>query len=381
MTIQATQITRRHDLDWLRVITIITVFFFHTARFFDKGDWHLKNPVRYQGFSDFTDLLIVWIMPIMFVISGAAIYYGFQKGKVGKFLKDKVLRLLVPVVVGMFTHSVLQIYFDALTHGRYQGSFWGFIPHYFEGLFPFGGNFSVTAVHLWYLLVLFIFCLLFLPIFIWWKGSGQKFCQIVGNFLAKPGALYLLALPTMILVTILDPSNIGMKETGGWSVIVYIFFFLPGYIFVPNENVQIRLMKQRWISILLALVFSFAWLAQDDHPFGSTGYMIDAILISLASWSCIFALLGIVRRYLTYTNPFLSYANEAVLPFYILHQPIILSVGFFAAGWVIPALGKYLIMLIGAFALIMLIYEFLVRRFNIMRFLFGMKPKVKNLGR
>ena len=71
-------------------------------------------------------------------------------------------------------------------------------------------------------------------------------------------------------------------------------------------------------------------------------YMIDSILISLASWSCIFALLGIVRRYLTFSNPFLSYANEAVLPFYILHQPVILSVGFFVAGWAIPATWEIL---------------------------------------
>jgi glucan biosynthesis protein C len=371
--------TRRYDLDWLRVITILTVFCFHTARFFDNNGWHVKNAVRYDGFQDFTDLLIVWIMPMMFVISGAAIYYGFQKGKVGKFLKDKVLRLLVPVVVGMFTHSVLQVYFDALTNGRFVGTFWDFIPHYFEGIFPFGGNFSVTSVHLWYLEVLFIFCLLFLPIFICWKGSGQKFCQNVGNFLAKPGVLFLLALPTMILVTILDPSNIGMRETGGWSVIVYISFFLPGYIFIPNEAVQTRLMKQRWLSIALALFFSFAWLIQEDHPYGSAGYMIDSILMSLAAWSCIFALLGIVRRYLTFSNPFLSYANEAVLPFYILHQPVILSIGFFVAGWAIPAIGKYLIMLVSAFIVIMVIYEFLVRRFNVMRFLFGMKAKAKKL--
>lgn len=190
MNAQVSPVTRRYDLDWLRVITILAVFCFHTAHFFDKGDWHVKNSVRYQGFSDVTDLLVVWIMPMMFVISGAAIYYGFQKGKVGKFLKDKVLRLLVPLVVGMFTHSVLQVYFDAFTHGRFQGTFWAFIPHYFEGIFPFGGNFAFTSVHLWYLEALFIFCLLFLPVFIWWKGSGQKFCQTVGNFLAKPGAFF-----------------------------------------------------------------------------------------------------------------------------------------------------------------------------------------------
>ncbi len=96
MTIQVSQTTRRHDLDWLRVITIITVFIFHTGRFFDEGGWHVKNLIQTEGFQDLTDLLVIWIMPIMFVISGAAIHYGFKKEQIGKFLKDKVLRLLVP---------------------------------------------------------------------------------------------------------------------------------------------------------------------------------------------------------------------------------------------------------------------------------------------
>jgi glucan biosynthesis protein C len=369
--------TRRVDLDWLRVITIITVFFFHTGRFFDEGGWHVKNALRLEGFQDFTDLLVIWIMPMMFVISGAAIYYGFQKGKVVKFLKDKVLRLLVPVVVGMFTHSILQIYFDATTNGRFAGSFWEFVPHYFEGVFPFGGNFSVTSVHLWYLEVLFIFCLLFLPVFIWLKGSGQKVWQAIGNFLARPGTLYLLALPTILFVTLLDPSNIGMKDTGGWNVFAYMTIFLPAFIFVPHDSVQERLLRQRWLSLALAVIFSLAYWSMEDVSYGTIGYLAESTLISLASWSWMFALLGIAGRYLTFTNPFLKYANEAVLPFYILHQPVLLCVGYFVVRSTIPILGKYFIILGISFLVIMLIYEFLVRRFNVMRFLFGMKIKDK----
>ena len=369
--------TRRFDLDWLRVITIITVFFFHTGRFFDEGGWHVKNGLRLESFQDMTDLLVIWIMPMMFVISGAAIYYGFRNGKVGKFLKDKVLRLLVPVVVGMFTHSILQIYFDATTNGRFVGSFWEFLPHYFEGVFPFGGNFSVTSVHLWYLEVLFIFCLLFLPVFIWLKGSGQKVWQAIGNFLSRPGTLYLLALPTILFVTLLDPSNIGMKDTGGWNVFAYMTLFLPAFIFVPHDSVQERLLRQRWLSLALAVIFSLAYWSMEDVDYGTIGYLAESTLISLASWSWIFALLGIAGRYLTFTNPFLKYANEAVLPFYILHQPVLLCVGFFVVRWSIPVLGKYFVILGISFLVIMTIYEFLVRRFNVMRVLFGMKVKDK----
>jgi glucan biosynthesis protein C len=368
---------RRHDLDWLRVITIITVFFFHTGRFFDEGGWHVKDALRLENFQDMTDLLVIWIMPMMFVISGAAIYYGFKPGQVGKFLKDKLLRLVVPLVVGMFTHSILQMYFDATTNGRFEGTFWEFVPHYFDGVFPFGGNFSVTSVHLWYLEVLFIFCLLFLPIFIWLKGSGQHVWQSVGNFLARPGTMYLLALPTILFVAVLDPSNVGMKDIGGWNIFAYMTIFLPAFIFVPNEVVMDRLIKQRWLSLALALVFSLAYWSMEDVAFGSLGYWIESALITLASWSWMFALLGIARRYLVFTNPFLSYANEAVLPFYILHQPVLLCVGFFVVRWSIPVLGKYFVILGISFIVIMAIYEFLVRRYKVMRFLFGMKSSTK----
>jgi len=66
-----------------------------------------------------------------------------------------------------------------------------------------------------------------------------------------------------------------------------------------------------------------------------------------------------------------------VLPFYILHQTVILSVAYFVVQWAIPDLLKWLIVVPVSFAIIMLLYEFLVRRFNVMRFLFGMKPRPK----
>jgi peptidoglycan/LPS O-acetylase OafA/YrhL len=80
---------------------------------------------------------------------------------------------------------------------------------------------------------------------------------------------------------------------------------------------------------------------------------------------------------LRFINGFLKYANEAVLPFYILHQTVILGVAYFVLQWGLPDLIEWLIVLLVSFVLIMVLYEFLVRRFNLMRFLFGMKPKAE----
>ena len=78
-------------------------------------------------------------------------------------------------------------------------------------------------------------------------------------------------------------------------------------------------------------------------------------------------------KHLNRSTPFLSYANEAVLPFYILHLTIIIILSYFVLQWDIPDLLQWLIILMGSFILIMTVYEFLIRRFNVMRFLFGMK--------
>jgi hypothetical protein len=84
-------------------------------------------------------------------------------------------------------------------------------------------------------------------------------------------------------------------------------------------------------------------------------------------------------QYLTRDAPFLKYANEAVLPFYILHQTVLLLIGYFVVQWAIPDLAKWAIIFVSSFIAIMAIYEFLVRRYNVMRFLFGMKPQTRTV--
>ena len=68
-----------------------------------------------------------------------------------------------------------------------------------------------------------------------------------------------------------------------------------------------------------------------------------------------------------------------MLPFYLLHQTIILCAGWFVIPWDMGILPKFLIIAVASFALIMALYELLIRRFNIVRFFFGMRPKKKSL--
>ena len=70
--------------------------------------------------------------------------------------------------------------------------------------------------------------------------------------------------------------------------------------------------------------------------------------------------------------------NEAVLPFYLLHEPVIVAAAWLIVRWPAPPVVKYPALVIVSFAATLGLYEALVRRFRVTRLLFGMKPRSPN---
>jgi glucan biosynthesis protein C len=378
--------TRLYYLDWLRVLAILTVLVYHSTRFFNMGDWHIKNPTWYPWVEVWNRFAVTWLLPLIFVISGASLFYAVGKGGAGKFVKDKVLRLLVPVVVCDLTHASLQVYLERVTHGQFSGTYFQFLPHYFQGVYdgsnPASGNFAVTGMHLWYLVWLFVFILILYPLMRWLRGRGHGVLSRVANLLALPGAVYSLALPALLLSAFADPSGPVMaQQEAGWALVIYLWLVFAGFLVVSHERLQASVQRLRWPSLALAMVSIGIFLYLTSHfgwpSFDTPRYALVFGLRGLGSWCWVLAALGFGRKHLEFNTPFVRYANEAVLPFYILHQTVLLCVGYFVVQWAIPDLLKWLIVLPVSFVLIMVLYEFLVRRFNAMRFLFGMKPRPK----
>jgi peptidoglycan/LPS O-acetylase OafA/YrhL len=378
----STQSTRRYDLDWLRVLSIATVFFFHSTRFFDSGGWHVKNPQSYLGVDLLVGFIVDWMMPLIFVISGVSTFYALGSRGAGRFIKDRSLRLLVPLVVGIFTHVMVQVYLERVSHHQFSGTFWDFIPQYFNG--PYGimpdGNFAWMGLHLWYLLFLFVFSLLLLPVFSWLKhrSSGQRILQASDAFLAKPLAIYLLAIPVMLLIGTLDPHSYwGMRDMGGWSLLIYLVFFAYGFMLSAHDGVQESIKRQRWLSLIAGLLLiTLEGVLRVGHPepaFDTPRFVLLNAGYGLSAWLLILAILGFGMKHLNVYSPKMAYLNEAVLPFYVLHQSVLIYVGYFVVQGNIPDLLKWLIIAPMSLAIIMALYEFLIRRINVLRFLFGMK--------
>ena len=369
---------RRYDFDWLRILAILGVFIFHTGRAFDSGGWHIKNAVASQAVTIWSQFFVLWGMPLIFIVSGVSVFFTAHK-QPGVFIKDKVLRLFVPLVVGAFTHIMLQVYIENVTQHGFTGSFFDFIPYYFQGLYGLGGNFAWMGLHLWYLLVLFIFSIVLLPLFRWFKLSdrGQRFVARFTDFLGTGLNVYLVTLPIGLLLIALDPSGIGFKDFGGWSLFIYPFFFVYGYLLVASEHLQQSIKRWRGLTLIVGIASVGALLygvRNGDPTFGTPGFAVLMAVYAVCAWSWLLTILGYGMQHLNRPSPRLSMLNEAVLPFYVMHQTVIVTLDYFVLPLPIPDPLKFIIVGVSAFTIVVTLYWFVVKRVNVLRFLFGMKP-------
>jgi len=373
---------RRYELDWLRVLAILVVFLYHSTRFFNLGDWHVKNVHTFVWVEIWNMFATRWMMPLFFIISGASLCYAIEKsGGWRRFYVDKFLRLMVPVIVASITHSAIQVYLERLTHGQFSGSFFSFLPGYFSSIY-FGigmpGNFAFHGMHLWYLLFLFLYGLICYRLFIWLKGNGRAILNRIMTLVAIPGLMYLWFPIPLLIMKALIPDAVLEVGAGGWGFLYYIWFLISGFMIMSSEPLQQQIKNMRWISLLLGLVLSTLYLyplfspSRLTFPAGISDWIYPLLSFSSA-WSWLFAILGFGMRFLAFDRPILRYTNEGVLPFYILHQTVLLAVGYFIITWEIHDVLKWAIVFTSSFMIIMALYTQLIRKFELLRFLFGMK--------
>jgi peptidoglycan/LPS O-acetylase OafA/YrhL len=368
---------RRYDLDWLRVIAIVLVFIFHCARFFDENIWHIKNSESSMGMTIFVGFLGAFGMPFFFVLAGMSTFYAMEfmksrKIKNSKYLLDRSVRLMVPFLIGIFTHITLQIYLERIYYVEFSGSFFDFYPVYFEGIYEFGGNFAIFGHHLWFLLLLFLFSVIAFPLFLFLRKENirVKFLRIT-KFFRRPGMIYLLIIPIFLFELVNSFINGRIPVFGGWTIISQFFFYFYGFALALDKEFKTTIEKHA-ISAIIVVLISATGL-------GLTVFLFyyEALFLFFAAfyaWSWLIVLFALGSKFLNKNNKARKYLNELVLPFYILHQTIIIVIGFFVIPLNLAIFVKYIIIVVSAFIATSLLL-LVIREENTLRFLFGMRIK------
>lgn len=393
------QKNRLYYLDWLRVFAILSVLFLHCSKIFDYHTTVVFNVVRSPVLSAYREFGFLWIMPLFFILSGAAVFLSLRSRGKWEFVKARVIRLLLPLVfIGTFIINPPYVYIERLFSGQAASGFFQWYPRFFDGIYLFGGNFAPLGqgTHLWYLEFLFVYSLILLPLFIRSRKLGISYLSKLSIHFENPWALFFLFLPISAVSAIFEIIGLGgVRVMGGWDPISYLLFFTYGYLIFSNTRIQETIRKYSTAFLVVALILTALYL--DSHfgvtlkipgvtrhdlvkngaslPLNHSVWIAVQAFRGLLGWCWIIGLLGLGRRFLNFNNKFLAYANEAILPFYIMHHSVIYIIGFYIIQWSSGVGTKFLMISIASFVAIMVIYEILVRRVSVLRILFGMRIK------
>ena len=353
---------RKAYLDNIRWVTVVLVMIYHVGYLFNNlgilgGIPNAKN----LPFADvFCSIVYPWFMVLLFAAAGMSARYSLEKRTNKEFLRERADKLLVPSTLGLFVIHWVTGYLNIKMGGALS-----YI------LAPLVYPISVLSGigPLWFIQLLFLFsCLLVLIR----KIDKQDRLSALGRKTTVP---VLLALGFAIwgASQILNMPVITTYRFG-----VYFAAFLIGYYVFTHDEVQERIEKMRLPMLASAIALGVAY----GVFFYGKNYTEDACLKHLLTcaylWVTVLAIFGCFKRYYDKETAFTGYMTKASFGWYILHYPVLLSVGYLLSTYTdFPAWAIYMLTLLGEFIGTFVLFS-LLRRIPVVRYLtLGLRKKKK----
>ncbi|MGN9785595.1 acyltransferase family protein [Nonomuraea sp. ZG12] len=385
--------TRRSELDSIRVLVVVGLVFFHSALVFAADDdFYVRNAETTGATFVLSALGVVWAMPMLFLIAGLGAWHSLRRRGPAGFAAERLLRLGVPLVFGTLALAPLPQWLRLRADPGYHESYPAFLPRFFDvrldlAEYPFvlqGEHFETG--HLWFMVLLLVFALMLAPVVRWFPAAGAR---RIGDRLAAAaahrGAALLPAVPVSLLCALAGLE----EEYAGWSRWAYLLFFCYGFVFAADAGFRAAMRRDARPAALAGLAlllvgFPLFLLAGGD-PF--TDMTLQAIIAramyGAAGWSVLVAILGLLDRRAAAPSAspprpgarrrVYAYLAAAVLPLYILHQPVVVAVAYGVVRLDAPIAVKYPLIVAVSLLLTVAAYDLLVRRTRVTRFLFGMR--------
>jgi glucan biosynthesis protein C len=364
---------RKHFLDWLRVIAFALLILFHVGLLYVSWHYNLKSPRLVPGLEGVLLTFSVWRMPLLFLISGVACTFLIGKLGPGRFALDRLRRLGPVILFGVFVvippQTWIELVDKGVTRQGYLDFWWSSYLRADQTMVAPLGKTMPTWDHLWFVVYLLVYCLLFAAAFglarLVRRGAREP-RRLPAAWLLIGPALWLAA-SNVLIEAALPLTHALVNDWGGH--IKWIGLFATGAICARQPAFWDGLRDHRW-KLAAAAVMLLGLQSISDG-------LVWSAVSGLYGWAAICAVCGFAHRYLDQPSALLSHLNEAVLPIYVLHQPILLLAAYcvFPLRLPLPIEGLLLAGVTGLGSLA--IYEAAIRPFAIPRFLFGLKPKAR----
>lgn len=378
VTQTATDAQRRHDLDWLRVIAFGLLIFYHVGMFYVTWRWHIKSPHASHLPEGPMALLNPWRLALLFFISGIAIRFAIDNAQRWPFARARLRRLGLPIIAGMLVIVPPQTYLELRYGGYIEPGVWAFYADYLnlDQIYPI---ITPTWNHLWYVVYVLVYTLLLVPVArpltAWSEGRGGRAVAWLAGGRYGWRLMLLPALPFVAYRLFLRPefptTHALVDDWANHAQCLTIVLF--GYVVAKNGAFWHAVARALPAILIVAFAGAAAWMALRGLADAATSPLAQGVRM-LYAWVAILALLGLAQRYLNRPGQLLRYLNEAIFPYYILHQTIIVLIGYGLMQLRWPAWAEASTVLAVTIGGCVLLHEFCIRRIGWLRPWFGLKP-------
>ena len=379
--------SRLYFLDWVRIIAFLVLILYHVGMYYVSEDWHVKSPHAGDAIEPLMMLSSPWRLSLLFLVSGVAA--SFMLARVGpmRFLRQRSVRLLVPLVFGMFVIVPPQAYFEVVEKVAYQGSYGDFMRLYVTG---YGGFCRSTDCldmptwnHLWFVAYLWVYTLLLGTVVL---ALGPRFDVLARTVIGRLSGWKLIVLPVLVLGLVRVALLSGYPTTHAliddwYNHAIYLPLFVLGAMLGRSNGVWQRFDAARWTALGIAFA---CWAAlvvfyslPDSvmlHPDIHLWRMGMRFVYMLCAWGAIVAACGFAHRHLNRDSPGRAYLTEAVFPVYILHQTLIVSIAHLIKPAKLAPASEALVLIVLTLSLSFGIFA-LVRHVPMLRPLLGLGPR------
>jgi len=385
---------RRYDLDWLRIAVFGLLILYHTGMFYvENWGWHVKSNYQSQTLENIMIFIEPWRMAVLWLIAGIAIRFVMAKVSVIRFITMRSFRLLLPLLFGILVIVPPQLYIEMTHNGDLNMSYWQFLTEFFasnsevfneyqSGIWP-----HIDVNHLWFIRSLWQYSLVLLcllPLL-----NSKPINKSVNWLINQHGviAIFIATLPLFIIQITWDQDTV--RYPLGFTFMLY--GYLIGWHTVFWQKVSANLKVLLIVSIvsyaILVFFYNVFWLdiIKGGQPTNELLIMFGMFNYSLLRLLGALTVFAIAYKYFNQNSQKLSYLNDAVFPFYILHQTLIVVIGYnlskFNLGPIIEPILLMILTIISCF----IGFE-IIRKNDILRPLFGLKTiknyrlEIKRLG-
>ena len=340
---------RLNWIDWLKVTVVFGAFVFHAAQPFVITGWLVSDTQKSEVLSLFSGFAYLFGMPLMFLLGGATTWLATQRTGVTGHAAMRARRLVVPLLLGLIILSPLQAWLSTMGGGNLEDP-GTFLPGYLGSLrFPTGPSwFGVYGYHLWFLAFLFFDVLLVLPLLPRLRAARDAGTLSVGAFVQRPVGLLALFGAILLPQLVLRPIFPVYRD---WAdFVLWLCYFGVGMLAMADRSLLAGLVARRrqflWLLpvALVALVpilpFGSPLDLEHDPGFGLVHLAYVTWRTALA-WLMVVSLVGFASIYLRARPRFLTWANRLVLPFYVLHHPVVVLVAALVVGTELGLWAKF----------------------------------------